>query len=275
MKNDAYQYDFSELYPDKLYNVFGREQKAKKMLSILQEHFPQGLEKLKLMDIGCSTGILANFLSQYVGEVVGADIDEKGIAYAKKTHQLDNLRFEVQDGMNLTYDANTFDIITCAHAYEHVPDADKLMAEIHRVLKPDGVCYFAAGNRLNLIEPHYKLPLLSVFPKPMAHWYLKILGKGDFYYEKLRTLPTLRKLVNSFEVIDYTKKIIDHPEQYEATDMVKSGTLKQKLAKILLTVAYGLSPTYIWLLKKNESIGSGTHNIISFVSRRGFRDVGF
>lgn len=250
MKHDTYQYDFSELHPDALYNVFGREQKAKKMLSILQEHFPQGLEKLKLMDIGCSTGILANFLSQHVGEVVGADIDEKGIAHAKKTHQGDNLRFEVQDGMNLTYDANTFDIITCAHAYEHVPDANKLMAEIHRVLKPDGVCYFAAGNRLNLIEPHYKLPLLSVFPKPMAHWYLKILGKGDFYYEKLRTLPTLRKLVNSFEVIDYTKKVIDHPEQYEATDMVKSGTLKQKLAKILLTIAYGLSPTYIWLLKK-------------------------
>lgn len=65
MTHDTYQYDFSELHPDTLYNVFGREQKAKKMLSILQEHFPQGLEKLKLMDIGCSTGILANFLSQY------------------------------------------------------------------------------------------------------------------------------------------------------------------------------------------------------------------
>ncbi len=42
------------------------------------------------------------------------------------------------DVTRITYDSNTFDVILCSHVLEHVPDDDKAMRELYRVLKPNG-----------------------------------------------------------------------------------------------------------------------------------------
>ena len=42
------------------------------------------------------------------------------------------------------------------HIYEHVVDADKVLSEIRRVLRDDGVAYFGFGNKYGVMEPHYK-----------------------------------------------------------------------------------------------------------------------
>ena len=42
------------------------------------------------------------------------------------------------DVTRITYDSNTFDVIVCSHVLEHVPDDDKAMRELYRVLKPNG-----------------------------------------------------------------------------------------------------------------------------------------
>ena len=60
--------------------------------------------------------------------------------------------------------------VVCNHVYEHVPDAAALMRDVHRVLRSDGVCYFAAGHTLQLIEPHYRVPFLSWFRVPWPVW---------------------------------------------------------------------------------------------------------
>ena len=59
------------------------------------------------------------------------------------------------------------------------------MDEIHRMLKPGGVCYFSAGNRITLIEAHHKLPLLSVIPKKLAHYYLRIFTEHNYFENHL------------------------------------------------------------------------------------------
>ena len=107
---------------------------------------------------------------------------------------------------------NFYDVITCSHIYEHVPDANKLMSEIYRLLKPGGVCFFAAGNRFKVIEGHYRLPFLSFFPKGISNLYLKITGKGNEYYENHLSYKNLKQLVNQFEVIDYTVETIKYPK---------------------------------------------------------------
>jgi ubiquinone/menaquinone biosynthesis C-methylase UbiE len=127
------------------------------------------------------------------------------------------------------------------------------MSEIYRVLKPEGVCFFAAGNRIVLIEPHYHLPFLSVFPKWIAHKYVKIFKKANFYYENLLTYWGLKKLVSKFKIDDYTKKIIKNPENYFATEMVKENSIPQFMYLIALKLAYWLSPTFIWVLRKKQT----------------------
>lgn len=250
MENDIYQHGFTELYPHVARNVELRKQKARKLLSVLDDHFSGKLENLSVLDNGCSTGIISNMLSKRFRNVQGIDINPKRIKHARENFQSSNLQFSVQRGSRTDSPDNTFDIVVCTQVYEHVPDAEQLMAEIYRVLKPGGICYFAAGNRLKILESHYKLPFLSIVPKSLAHLYLRVLGRGKFYFEKHLTLWELRRLVRRFEIIDYTLKIIRDPEKFCATEMIKPGSFRQKISLWVLGHAYWICPTYIWLLRK-------------------------
>ena len=244
-----YQFGFSAMYPEDMYDATGRLQKANKSISILKDYLGD-LSSLKALDIGCSTGIMTNYYAPHFKTIMGIDIDGEGVEYANKNKQLDNTQFYLGDGMNTGLDENYFDVVFCANIYEHVPDVYQMLKEINRILKPEGVCYFAAGNRFVWKDGEYRLPLLSVIPKSLAHLYLKLAGKGNYYYETHYSYWTLKKLVKNFELIDYTKKIIADPEKFQATEMIKPGSLIQKLYLVVLGLAYWICPSYIWLLKK-------------------------
>jgi SAM-dependent methyltransferase len=219
-------------------------------VSVLQDYFDTDLKSFTLLDVGSSTGLIANYLARYFGEVVGIDIDGPAVEFAKATHKKDNLVFIQADSLKIEMPENYFDAVICAHVYEHVPDAAMLMGEIYRILKPGGICYFAAGNRLNTIEPHYHLPFLSVIPRPLAHIYIRRAGKGKFYYEKHLSYWGLRCLVRKFELIDYTRMLIENPQRFSADYLLEPDAIKTKLARWVVKYAYWLVPGYIWLLKK-------------------------
>jgi len=249
MENYQYQYNLSDSYKT-LYNHSERIQKAEKIIAILKDYFNDVLKDLRLIDIGSSTGIITNHLSKHFCDTVGIDIDENAVKYAKENFENTRLHFFIQDSMDIKFPDNTFDVVNCTHIYEHVPDSHQLMREIFRILKPGGICFFSAGNRFVLIEGHYKLPLLSVMPKWMAHIYLRLMGRGKYYYENHLSLWGLKKLVSKFELIDYTRLAIQFPERFHLVEMVSSGGFKQKLGLFVLKFAYWLSPNYLWVLKK-------------------------
>lgn len=242
--------NYSKRRPEAMYNQIQRQQKAKKILAVLSDFFRTRLDRLSVLDIGCSTGIMANFIAQHFNMIVGADIDTPAVTFANKNRQPDNAFFLACDALNIPFGTGTFDIIICAHVYEHVSNSEKLISEIHRVMKTGGICFFSAGNRIRLIEPHYGLPLLSVVPRCLANVYLKCLGKSTYYYENHLHYWGLRRLVSKFRLIDYTLKIIKDPEKFAATDVCISGSLKQKLAIMISKAAYWLVPTYVFLLQK-------------------------
>jgi Methylase involved in ubiquinone/menaquinone biosynthesis len=250
MNKYVYQHNFSEGRP-LLYDLNNREQKAKKIISILSDYYNNHLKNLVLLDIGSSTGIMTRYLSKYFKKTTGIDIDENAVSFAQENFKDTNLTFCIGDSMNIPFPNDFFDVINCTQIYEHVPNSKKLMEEIYRALKPGGTCFFAAGNRFVLIEGHYKLPLLSAIPKKIAHIYLRILRRGNYYYENHLSYWGLKKLTSQFEVIDYTKEVIKNPEKYNATDMLTSNSFKQKLVLFILKLAYWLCPDYIWLLKKS------------------------
>jgi ubiquinone/menaquinone biosynthesis C-methylase UbiE len=234
-----------------MYKHQGRVKKARTILAVLQDfHGKTPLSSLSLLDVGSSTGIIDDFLADYFLKVTGIDIDKEAIHYAQTTFKKDNLQFRVDDLMELSFSDNTFDVVICTQIYEHVPDAQIMIREIFRVLKSRGICYFAAGNRISLMEPHYNLPFLSLLPRPLAHLYMKLACKGDYYHEKHMTLPGLQKLISNFTVHDYTKKIINDPKKFSTEYMLKPGSTKHKIAQFIINYAYWLSPTYIWILEK-------------------------
>jgi ubiquinone/menaquinone biosynthesis C-methylase UbiE len=245
----GYQYGFSENSPY-VFDTENRERKARTMLAVLEDCLPEPLDTCELLNVGGSAGIIDNFLSQHFRRVVGVDIDEPAIKHAASNFSRENLEFQVADALQLPFDDGSFDVVVCSHVYEHVPDPDKMFSEIHRVLKENGVCYFSAGNRLMWNEPHYNLPLLSVLPRPLAHLYIRLAGKADYYHEKHLSYWGLRSLVKNFTRHDYTARLINEPDRFHTSYMIRPGSFKAGVARLLLKLAYWAFPGYIWVLRK-------------------------
>lgn len=247
-----YQNDYTDnpVAKRNMYDEAGREAKAQKIVAILDDHCDD-IASLSVLDVSCSTGIMARFLSRYFDRVTGIDIDSSAVEFARSSNDRRNVEFHVMDALHTDFPDNSFSVVVCNQMYEHVPDAGQLLDEIHRVLVPGGVCYFGATNRLKIIETHYgRLPFLSYLPKPLANLYLRILGRGTRYYENLYTYWTLKRLCRNFDIADYTRKVVRDPEKFCVADMIGPGSARQQIALALLRLAYWLSPGYIWLLKK-------------------------
>jgi ubiquinone/menaquinone biosynthesis C-methylase UbiE len=248
MSERAYQYDFS-VGNAAMHSIEGRRRKAATMLAVLREVFGERLGSLRVLNLGCSRGIIDEFLAPHVARTLGIDIDEPAIAEARARRVAPNAEFRVGDAMQLDLPDASFDVVICSQVYEHVPDPWRMMDEIYRVLAPGGVCYFAATNRFCIMEQHYQLPFLSVIPVPLAHLYLRLAHRGRYYHERHFALGNLRRLVARFEVDDYTMRIIEQPERYASTYLVRTPTVRF-VARTLARFAYGLFPGYVWLLRR-------------------------
>lgn len=249
----AYQFGFSE-GNEAMFAQQDRYKKADTMLAVLEDHFPTGLSSLSVLTVGCSAGFIEKRLAERVGSVIGVDIDEPAIAFANKTQVRENLKFEPGDAMNLSFQSDTFDIVICSQVYEHVPDATQMMVEIRRVLRPGGVCYFAATNRYCVMEQHYFLPFLSIIPVAWAHVYLCVTGRGQHYYERHLGYFGLVRLCRDFERIDYTKRLIREPDRFATSYLFSGKPLKSLAARTMLRLAYWVFPGYIWLLRKHGDV---------------------
>lgn len=248
MSQRDYQRDYSLSNPE-MHSSDGRQRKAETMRLVLGEALGERLAQSDVLNLGCSTGIIDEHMATYVRSIVGADIDEPAIRTAQGRGLPSNVSFIVADAMALALPDESFDIVICSQVYEHVPDSDRLMAEIRRVLRPGGVCYFAATNRWSLIEQHYKLPFLSWLPRPMANQYVRLLGRSDAYYETHLGVSGLRRLAQGLRIEDWTGRILDRPERYGAGYLFP-GRASRTIARGLLKLAYPLFPGFIWLLWK-------------------------
>ena len=248
-QNREYQYDFSEINPA-MHNREGRKKKAITMVAVFHDFFDDPLQNLRAIDVGASTGIIDAHLAEYFGSMTGIDIDSKAVDLARKSFERSNLFFHEGDAMNLKLPDESVEVVVCSQVYEHVPDAEKMMQEIFRVLRPGGICYFAASNRIMWNEPHYNLPLLSVIPRPLAHLYVRLSGKADHYHELHFSYWRLTKLVRSFEIVDYTLEVVANPGKYGVSYMLPPGSIKALVAKLVTKYMYWFVPGYVWVLRK-------------------------
>jgi SAM-dependent methyltransferase len=90
------------------------------------------LKDKKCLEIGSSKGLLQNLFNNYTG----VDIAENLSVYYNK-------KYVVASGANLPFCDQSFDAIFSYATHEHIPDIEKALQEIVRVLKSGGVCLFA------------------------------------------------------------------------------------------------------------------------------------
>ncbi len=234
-----------------MYELKSRKEKALRIIKLFEYYYgKKNISNLTLLDVGASTGIIDNELSRHFKKVVGIDIDEKAIKYAKNTFKNKGLSFKTDDAMKLSFKNNSFDIVICAQVYEHVPDDQKLIDEIFRVIKPNGACYFAALNKYWPLEPHYNLLFLSWLPKNLGNYYVKMLGKATRYHETLRSYWDLKKLTKKFKVVEFTSLILRNTTKFGYFNLSKFPI--NIVAWLVAPLSKYLAPTFFWLLIKEK-----------------------
>jgi ubiquinone/menaquinone biosynthesis C-methylase UbiE len=238
------QLAYSDLQPE-MHAEAGRRKKAQKIIRVLLHYLGQeDLAGLTVLDLGCSTGFISDELAKTGGQVVGVDIDEPGLSAASRRFS-QKIAFMCADGACLPFPDESVDVIVFNQIYEHVVDPDAVLREIRRVLAPKGVAYLGLGNRLQIVEPHHKLPLLSWLPHGLADRYLKAAGKGDRYYERFRTRPGLKRLCAGLDIWDYTYTVLCQPGDFGADDMVPARL--SSAPPLFWKALSPVIPTFIWL----------------------------
>ena len=101
-----------------------------------------------VLDLASGEGYGAALLATQARTVVGIDIDDATVEHSRRTYQLDNLEFRHGDMLNLAgFSDDSFDVVVCFEAIEHVEDHQQLMAEATRVLGPNGLFLVSAPDR--------------------------------------------------------------------------------------------------------------------------------
>jgi SAM-dependent methyltransferase len=89
------------------------------------------------LDVGCSAGFIVKAAEEAGFEAFGVDVEEGGIAYGREQLGLHGLACGLLEDQR--YPAASFDAISAYDVIEHVPDLNRFVAELKRILAPCGV----------------------------------------------------------------------------------------------------------------------------------------
>lgn len=132
----------------------------------IARRFGFSIQDKKLLDFGCGTGgMTRNYLDEGARQVIGIDIDDPSIARAQKQFSAPGLEFIVSGEDHIPLDDASVDAVISFDAFEHVTQPARMIAEIHRVLKPGGEAFLDAWTWYHPFAPH----LFATMPVPWAH----------------------------------------------------------------------------------------------------------
>lgn len=138
---------------------------------------------LRILDIGCGAGFLANALAQEGYLVTGLDTSESSLAVARNHDVAGAVVYQYGDAYNLEFADGEFDVVCAMDFLEHVEEPERVVQEAARVLKPGGFFFFYTFNR-NLIA-----------------WLIVIKGVEWFVRNTPRNMHRLRYFIKPSEML--------------------------------------------------------------------------
>ena len=118
-----------------------------------------------VLELATGTGLIAKNIVNAAAHIEASDTSAEMIREAKRRNHSAKLYFSVQDMFCLPYADESFEVVIVSNALHIVPQPEKALAEIHRVLRDDGV----------LIAPTFTHAENSFFGNSKA-FFLKLAG---------------------------------------------------------------------------------------------------
>ena len=119
----------------------------------------------QVLELATGTGLIAKNIVNAAAHIEATDASGEMIAEAKRDSRSAKLYFSVQDMFCLPYADRSFDVVIVSNALHIVPEPERALAEIRRVLKDDGI----------LIAPTFTHTENS-FPGKVKAFFMKLAG---------------------------------------------------------------------------------------------------
>jgi len=120
----------------------------------------------KILEVATGTGLLAFEICNHVKSINAIDIAPEMIKIAcdkQKQKNISNIVFEVGDSCNLVFEDETFDVIIASNVLHLLFEPEKSLAEIRRVLKPDGIAILPTFCHANNLQSRTISAFMSLF----------------------------------------------------------------------------------------------------------------
>ncbi len=177
-----------------------------------------------LLEVGCGAGIDLVRFAHGGAKVTGIDLSKVAIDLACKNFEQSeqNADLRVMNGECMQFKDNTFDVVYAHGVLQYTADPAKMMAEIHRVLKPSGEAILMVYNKYSWLTL-----MRNVTKVPLEHEDAPVLKKFS--------VSELKQLLHPFQ----SYRII--PERFPVKTKLHSGW-KAHLFNSVFVGAFNLMP---------------------------------
>lgn len=114
-------------------------QSDQKIYNAMYKRIAKIIKGKKVLELATGPGMIAKHVAYAAESMTATDYSSGMIKEAKKGDYPDNLTFEVADAMDLPYEDGSYDVVIIANALHIVPDPEKVLFEIDRVLVDRGI----------------------------------------------------------------------------------------------------------------------------------------
>ena len=201
-----------------------------------------------LLDIGCATGEFLKYCSGRGMTATGIEPNPKARNYAVSQYHLD-----VKDEQEIELlKSGSADVITMWHVLEHVPDLNRRMKDIFRLLKEDGTAFIALPNHSSFDAKYYS-----------EHWAAWDVPRHLFHFDRASFRHLAEK--HNFTVTDILPMRFDAfyvsmlSEKYRrGKSSVLNAVLVGLRSNLKAMTGRGEYSSLIYVIKKNGTIKSRT-----------------
>lgn len=112
-----------------------------------------------VLDIASGEGYGSAMLARKAKKVIGVDVSIEAVQFARKRYHLENLEFKVGNCTEIPIADACVDIVVSFETIEHLDQHEKMLQEVKRVLRPDGLIIISSPDKYYYsVEPGYHNP---------------------------------------------------------------------------------------------------------------------
>jgi 2-polyprenyl-3-methyl-5-hydroxy-6-metoxy-1,4-benzoquinol methylase len=172
----------------------------------------------RVLDVGCSTGYLAQRLQERGATVIGIELDERAAELARRFCEA--VYVGDIETMELPFDSQSFDVVLCGDLIEHLREPQGVLARLRPLLRPGGRLVLSTPNianwamRLSLLFGRFRYTDWGILDRTHTHFF---------------TRKTLRE---TLEAAGYRIEVFDHTAPVPVLSTPGVESVAHKIARL-------------------------------------------